>query len=222
MATRGRFVSSRELIVGYLRERGRLIALGVLSLLLAGTAWTSHDAARLTATGFALAALTAFALVLAFRIWDDLEDRVYDAEHHPARITVTVRPIAPLRRFAYVLFVVGAVLIATTPDAARRLSVLCVSAACLAVWYRSRSPSRRGPANSHIVLLKYALLALAASPVTPSLTALGVLYVGLCAYEVVDDPSLRRSLVARRLAISEVALVSTIVAGVTLFGGRLP
>lgn len=215
-------MSPRELIMRYLRERGRPTALIALSLLMAGTGGASRDATRMTLIGFAVGTLTAFLLVLAFRIWDDLEDRTYDAEHHPTRITVVARSVAPLRRFAFVLLVLATSLILATPNAPLRLSVLCASAFVLAVWYRSRSQQRRGLAHSHVVLLKYPALAFAAAPVTPSLTALGALYVGLCAYEVIDDPSLRQSLVARRLAISEIALVSTIIAGVTLLGGRLP
>jgi hypothetical protein len=44
----------------------------------------------------------------------------------------------------------------------------------------------------------------------------------LCAYEIVDDPALRASIVARWVAISECALVSVILAAATLFGGRVP
>ena len=215
-------MSPRDLITRYLRERGRPTVLVALSFLMAATGWASRDSSRMTPIGFAVAALTAFLLVLAFRIWDDLEDRAYDAEHHPTRITVVARSISPLRRFAYVPLVLSTSLIALGPNALLRLSVLCVSGFIVAVWYRSRSSSRRGLANTHVVLLKYPALAFAAAPVTPSATALGALYVGLCAYEVLDDPSLRRSLAARRLAISEVALVSTIIAGVTLLGGHLP
>jgi len=215
-------MSPRELIMRYVRERGRPVTLIGLSLLMAGTEWASRDSTRMTPSGFALAALTAFLLVLAFRVWDDIEDRAYDAERHPTRITVIARSIAPLRRLAYAVLALAASLVIATPNAPLRLSVLCASAFVVAVWYRSRSRTRRGLANSHAVLLKYPALAFAAAPVTPSLTALGALYLGLCAYEVVDDPSLRRSLVARRLAISEIALMSTIIAGVTLLGDRLP
>jgi 4-hydroxybenzoate polyprenyltransferase len=215
-------MSPRDLIVRYLRERGRPTALIALSLLMAGTGWASRDTMRMTPIGFALAALTAFLLVLAFRVWDDLEDRAYDANQHPTRITVVAGSVAPLGWLACALVALAASLVIATPKAPLRLTALCASALVLAVWYRSRSQQRRGLANSHVVLLKYPALAFAAVPVSPSLTALGVLYVGLCAYEAVDDPSLRRSLVARRLAISEVALMSTIIAGVRLLGGRLP
>ena len=215
-------MSSRELIVRYLRERGRPTALVSLSLLMAGAGWASRDSTRMTAIRFAIAALTALLLVLAFRIWDDLEDRAYDAEHHPSRLTVIARSVAPLRRFGYVLFALAASLILAAPNAPLRLSVLCVSAFVLVVWYRVRPPSGRRLASAHVVLLKYPAIAFAAAPVTPSLTALAALYLGLCVYEVADDPSLRRSLAARRLAISEVALVCAAIGGATLLGGRLP
>src|SRR5689334_4301372 len=178
MATPGWCMSSRDLIVRYLRERGRLTALVPLSVLMAATGLASRDSARSTATGFALAALMAFVLLLAFRVWDDVEDRAYDADHHPTRITVIARSVRPLRGFGSALMTVGAMLIATTHSAPPRLCVLGVCAAVLAVWYRSRSPSRRGLANSHVVLLKYPALAFATAPVSPSLTALGALYVG--------------------------------------------
>lgn len=215
-------MSPRDVIARYLRERARPTALAALSLVMAGAGWASHDATRMTVVGFALAALASFVLVLSFRVWDDVEDGAYDAARHPSRITVIVRTAAPLRRLACALFVLGASLILATPNAALRLCVLCVSALLLAVWYRARSPSQRGLANAHVVLLKYPVIAFAAAPVTPSLTALAALYLGLCVHEVAHDPSLRESLAARRLAISEVALVSTIIAGATLLGGRLP
>jgi 4-hydroxybenzoate polyprenyltransferase len=210
-------MSPLELIFRYLGERGRLPALAALSLLMASTGSTAS--ARLTASGVGLAAATALLLILAFRIWDDLEDREYDALRHPTRITVVARSVRPLERLAAALFIAGGLLIGRTADAGLRLLVLCAAALALGVWYSARSPSRRGLANSHVVLLKYPILAFAASPVTPSPIALAAVYLGLCAYEVADDRALRASLGARRLAMSEGAL--SIIAGATFVGGRL-
>jgi hypothetical protein len=65
------------------------------------------------------------------------------------------------------------------------------------------------------------LIAFAATA-SPSFAALASLYLALCIYEVVDDPALRASIVARRIAISECAIVSAIVVTAALLGGRTP
>ena len=86
-----------------------------------------------------------------------------------------------------------------------------------------RPAATRAVVNAHVVLLKYPLLAFAAiGPRRRPTGALASLYLVLCVYEIVDDPALRASIVARWVAISECALVSVILATATLFGGRIP
>jgi 4-hydroxybenzoate polyprenyltransferase len=231
-------MSSRELIVRYARERARPSVFGVLAIVMAamsrwtgGGAWAGGPegrwAGRASAFEFGLAALTGFVLMLAFRVWDDLEDRSRDAREHPTRVTVVADSVAPLVGAAVVLAVGGVSLIAIGPRVAPRLVALTAAVASLGAWYRLRGSRGWGGGasavvNGHVVLLKYPLIAFAAAWVAPSFAALASLYLALCVYEIIDDPALRASIVARRIAISECALVSAIIATATLFGGRIP
>lgn len=222
-------MSSRELIVRYARERARPSVFGVLAIAMAALGgWTGRRVdgwtGKRSALEFGLTALTGFVLMLAFRVWDDLEDRSRDAREHPARVTVVAASVAPLVGVAVVLAVGGVSLIAIGPRVAARLVALTAAVASLGAWYRWRGS--RGVAsavvNGHVVLFKYPLITYAATWVAPSFAALASLYLALCVYEIIDDPALRASIVARRIAISECALVSAIIVTATLFGGRIP
>jgi 4-hydroxybenzoate polyprenyltransferase len=217
-------MSSRELIIRWVRERARLGLFGPLALVMAAMGrWTGGRVDGWTGTaGYAVAALTALVLMLAFRVWDDLEDRQRDAREHPSRVTVVAVSVAPLVAFALALGTVGVLLIAVGPGAGGRLAAAGIAAVILAAWYRSRPAVRHAVANAHVVLLKYPLLAFAATSAPPPPGALVALYLALCVYEIVDDPALRASIAARWIAISECALVSVIIATATLFGGRFP
>ncbi len=220
-------MSSRELIVRYLAERARLRVFVPLALVVAAVdGWTGGQVngwnGGRSVSEFARATVTGLVLMLAFRVWDDIEDRSRDAREHPNRVTVVAESIAPLIAVAIALAVAGLALIALGPRAAARLGVVGGAVAVLGAWYRLRPVVTRGVINGHIVLLKYPALAFAVSPAAPPLAALAALYLVLCVYEVVDDPSLRASLVARRIAISECALVSMLIATATLLGGKLP
>jgi 4-hydroxybenzoate polyprenyltransferase len=217
-------MSSRELIVRYLRERARLSVFVPLALVMA--AMGKLTGGRLDRSpgpaDYALTAATALLLMLAFRVWDDLEDRSHDVREHPSRVTVVATSVAPLIAFAFVLGMLGALSVALGPRAGPRLGAVAIAVAVLAAWYRTRPVATGAVVNAHVVLLKYPLVAFAASAASPPAGALASLYLVLCAYEIVDDPALRASIVARWVAISECALVSVILATATLFGGRIP
>jgi len=216
-------VSSRELIVRYVRERARLSVFVPLALVMAAMGGrTGGQVDRWTGTAHhALAVFTAFVLVLAFRVWDDVEDRPRDAREHPDRVTVVADSMAPLIEFGLALGALGAVLVVPGPHIVSRLAAIGIAVAVLAVWYRLRPASTGAVTNAHVVLLKYPLLAFAAGPASPAPVALVALYLALCVYEIVDDPALRASIIARWIAISECALVSAIIATATLLGGRI-
>ena len=186
--------------------------------------WTGGPVERRPISGdFAVAALTALVLELAFRVWDDIEDRSRDAREHPSRVTVVADSVAPLIAFAIVL---GA-----HRRCARRASVRARATRLAPSARRSRF-SARGigcglrrrvrVVNGHVVLLKYPRSAFAAIADGAVAGALVSLYLVLCVYEIVDDPSLRASIVARWIAISECALVSVIVATATVARGKDP
>jgi 4-hydroxybenzoate polyprenyltransferase len=209
-------MSSRELIIRYVRERARLGVFVPLALVMAAMGgWTGT-------AEYALAALTALLLVLAGRVWDDLEDRGNDAGEHPRRVTVVATSVAPLIALAFLGGALGALLVGIGPHAGSRLAAVGSAIVVLAAWYRMRSASPRPMANAHVVLLKYPLLTFAATPAPPPPGALAALYLVLCVYEIVDDPALRASIAARWIAISECALVSVIIATATLFRGKIP
>jgi len=217
-------MSSRELIVRYVRTRARLTVFVPLAVVIAAMGgWTGGRVDGWTGTAnIARGALTALAMMLAFRVWDDLEDRSRDAREHPSRVTVVAHSVAPLIGVAFMLGALGLLSVVVGPRAGSRLAAVCIAVAVLAAWYRMRPVSTRAVLNAHVVLLKYPLLAFAATPAAPQTGALVSLYLVLCVYEIVDDPALRASIVARWVAISECALVSVILATATLFGGRIP
>jgi 4-hydroxybenzoate polyprenyltransferase len=217
-------MSSRELIVRYVRERAKLSVFVPLALVMAAMGrLTGGRTDRPTGTAdYAFTALTALMLMLAFRVWDDLEDRSRDAREHPSRVTVIADSVAPLTAVGLMLGALGLLLVVLGPHAGSRLIAVTMAVAVLAAWYRVRPASARAVVNAHVVLLKYPLLAFAATPASPPTGALVSLYLVLCAYEIVDDPALRASIVARWVAISECALVSVILAAATLFRGRIP
>jgi 4-hydroxybenzoate polyprenyltransferase len=218
-------MSSRELIQRYLVERARLGLFVALALVMTALdRWTAgpfdwSNGGR-SAGEFAAAALTALLLMLAFRIWDDIEDRQRDAHEHPQRVTVVADSVTPLAVLALVVAIAGVSIVALGPRAVSRLGVVGAAGLVIGGWYRLRPGDSRGVANGHVVLLKYPAIAYAMSPVAPPIAVIAAVYLAICVYEVVGDPTLRASHVARRIAMSESVLVSFIVVAATFFRGR--
>src|SRR5690242_9472627 len=102
-------MSSIELVAEYLAERARPTVFVPLALLIAETAWLAAPGAERTAASFGMCAIQALLIVLALRVWDDLQDRARDAVRHPDRVTVRARRVAPLIALG-VFLAVGAVL----------------------------------------------------------------------------------------------------------------
>ena len=89
------------LVLAYARERltpGRLVPAVLLVVLatLAGRGWTGP----LDATEDAAIAL---ALVVSFRMWDDLMDRERDRVKHPDRALVRASSLAPVRVVSWII-----------------------------------------------------------------------------------------------------------------------
>ena len=197
-------MSPIETMARYLVERARLsVFVPLAAVLTLVTGWSTPEA-------FAIATLEALLLILAFRIWDDLEDRPRDAIEHPERVTVVANHASPFVLLA--ILCAGAGLVTTNPIPIALVTLL------LLAWYRIR-PSKSGVMSGHVVLLKYPAIALAIAPVAPSIAVLASLYLVLCVVECFDDPALRASLVARRIAFAELALIPLIISA-SFLGGR--
>lgn len=171
------------LLLAYARERlrpARLLPAASLVVLaaLAGRGWSG---------GGALAADTAvgLALVIAFRIWDDLADRDRDRAQHPDRVTVRSESTAPLWIAAGVAGVAAATLLELTSGTAS-VALLAGYTAVLGAVYAGRGP--RSAASDRILLLKYGVFTLALSGLPAASTARGLLaaaaaFVAACVYE---------------------------------------
>ena len=184
-------MSSIDLLVRYLAERARLVVFAPLALLLAVTGRVfGHEFGSFA--GFVDSAAQAFVFVLAFRVWDDLEDRERDAREHPRRVMVTSQRTVPFAALLFVLGVAAVVPILLEPEPATRFAVLSLVTGVLLAWYRLRG-HHAGFIGAQIVLLKYPAIAFIVAPKPPSAIALTSLYVAVSAYEVFDDPALRAS-----------------------------
>jgi hypothetical protein len=84
------------MFAAYLRERFPLRIFGLAAVGIAAAAGWASLATPAPAVRIYAAAFSAF-LVLQFRLWDDLEDRVRDRATHPERLLVRTPP-APYRR----------------------------------------------------------------------------------------------------------------------------
>jgi 4-hydroxybenzoate polyprenyltransferase len=210
-------VSSRSIATELCAYAGtRLLRLHVLALgIVVGACGAAASPARLAvlATSVALA----MAMVWQFRLWDDLADIAYDRAHHPERILVGTGALRSFRR----ALVLSALCLAPTLAMARgtlSVALYAALAAALALAYRcfDAYPGAR-LLRSHLVLAKYPVLVWITAAQPDALRALAIglgLYLALCVFEIFDDPRLRGSPNARRLAIAEgVALLGMLAYG---------
>jgi hypothetical protein len=185
-------MSSIDLIAGYLVERARPSVFIPLAMLIAASAWVAAPGKPPSATDFALCATEALLLVLALRVWDDLQDRARDAARHPDRVTVRARRIGPLVALAVLLAVCGALLLGTATSPAARIAIVGSIGLGLLVWYRVR-PTEPSRLSGIVLLAKYPALAIALAPGLGELTpmraaaAAGLLYLIVGTYEYLED-----------------------------------
>ena len=181
-------------------------------------------------------ALVAYLIVLALRVWDDLEDRNHDASAHPDRITVLPEATTPLRHLTMVSGGIAMALVAIGVEPMNRLLICAVLVVALAAWYRLRaslSPSR--VIAAHVVLAKYPVIAYLAAPealragsgLALAAPVFIAMYLLLCIHEALDDPELFRSRVGRRVLVAEsvlmLPLLGLVIASIShtqLFFGR--
>ena len=192
-------MSMFDLIVAYLRERVRARVLIPLAFMLAFTGWLLVPVTGFDAAAFFVATTQAFVLSLAFRVWDDLEDRSADRLRHPNRVMARSTRTAPFLMLVALLAVAGMTSLLQLSDPLARFIAVAVAVGVLSVWYSARrSENWNRVAGGHVVLLKYPLIAFAVAPTLPtasgfarSTVVLIGLYAVICVYEYIDDPELR-------------------------------
>jgi 4-hydroxybenzoate polyprenyltransferase len=190
-----------ELVVAYVRERYRARLFLPLAALLATAGMLAAGARFDAPLSVVRAVITCYALVLAFRVWDDLEDRERDRREHPDRVLVRTGLTTPWVLLIGIALLTGGVLVSLGAGALQRLAVLTAGAAMLLAWYRTRRAIAAHPlVDTSVIFAKYPLIAfVSASPAQPtppllSATVLVALYLVLCIYELADDTTLRGSI----------------------------
>ncbi len=118
----------------------------------------------------------AWLAVLAFRLWDDLEDRERDAQSHPERVLTQVTSARPFALLVTFILLLTAPLVFAGGGS---VVVFLATIAGLMVFYRTYGTGR--PGSDFVVLFKYPLivLALGASWQPMSLAAAGVVLLGV-------------------------------------------
>lgn len=181
------------LMLAYARERltpGRLIPAVLLVVIatLAGKGWAGGAALTIDS-------LVALALVVTFRIWDDLMDRERDRTPHPDRVVVRATSTAPLVFVAWVL-ATGALTTIEDRGGIRSVVLLGLYMAVLAASYALRGLPAVGSAKvgsrtaaaERILLLKYGVFTLALIGLPEAFGARGLLsaaaaFAAACVYE---------------------------------------
>lgn len=195
-------MSSADLLVRYARERLRFGFFAVVAGMLGAAGGFLRPGAALTLASVLTSGLAIFFLIMAFRIWDDLEDREHDRVHHPDRIIAKTDSTTQFALLGLVFLSLGIALLFAQQNAVPRIVALGIVAGVTGVWYRVRKPSTRRTPGLYLVLIKYPVFTYAAAPgPLPSLTGmwprgfviLAAIYVAICIYETFDDGELRAS-----------------------------
>jgi hypothetical protein len=137
----------------YLVQRFRPVVFGPA---IAGTAAAAVWAAGAPSPGpaFIRAAALTFALVLQFRLWDDLEDRDRDRLSHPERV-LTQRAPGPFILAAALAAVMAGVMAAAWGGPAAAAAFLALEAAGLAAYRLVRNRVSEPAWESVVLLAKY-------------------------------------------------------------------
>jgi 4-hydroxybenzoate polyprenyltransferase len=199
METRAVF-TLREL-TAFLRERYDARRFVPLALLLGAVGMIAAGARFDSPAALMQSVVISYLLVLAFRVWDDIEDRERDRREHPERVLARSATTAPWLGLIAFAFLLSAAIVSFGPRSDARLGIVAAGAGALFAWYRIRRRIHASPlVGMSVVFAKYPLIAFVAAPpsqpVPPLVTALSLigLYAALCSYELVDDTALRGSI----------------------------
>jgi hypothetical protein len=182
------------MFTAYLGERFKVAIFGPAAVVHAAAAvWAAGNWAG--AASVAATSGLAVALLLQFRLWDDLEDRERDRRLHPARVLVRADP-TPFRFACVLLAAANIVLLVMAGSRAAGLSLACLD---LFFWM-AYGPLRPRLSDRvwrfQILLLKYPVFVgvLAAAHGTPTLIRLFpvavAVYLCAVAYEALHDRQL--------------------------------
>ena len=181
-----------KIIAAYFRERFPLAVFAPACLMLTVAAvWSVSGVGAFRLAG---ALLLGFALVVQFRLWDDLEDRTRDRVAHPTRVLVNAQA-GPFRLVLLVLTALAIALTASQPAAL--VSALALNATG---WCAYRLVRRRLSSNGWrfgLLPLKYsgfvAVMAVFLGDVIPVRLAVAMATTYVCAsgYELLHDSPAR-------------------------------
>lgn len=179
-------------IAAYFRERFPLAIFAPACLMLTGAAvWsvTGVAVSRLTVT-----VLLGIALVVQFRLWDDLEDRTRDRATHPTRVLVN----ATAEPFRFLLVVLTGIAIALSASQQAALAAaLALNAGGWGAYRLARRYLSTDGWRFGVLPLKYpafvAVMAVCLGEVVPVRLALAMATTYLCAsgYELLHDSRAR-------------------------------
>jgi 4-hydroxybenzoate polyprenyltransferase len=160
-------------------------------------------------SGLLFRTAAALLAVIAFRLWDDVEDVAHDRAHHPDRVLCGLPSLrAPRLAWQLLLALSGASLLAVGGSIAPFVTATAL-VACAYLGARRRRDPRLRALITHVVLLKAPLVALALAPSsTPLTTALAralALHGLVGLYELGHDAEARRSPHALALALLDLA-----------------
>jgi hypothetical protein len=178
-------------IAAYFRERFPLAVFGPVCLLLPAAAFWS--VANVTALRLAIALLLGIALVVQFRLWDDLEDRIHDRVAHPARVLVNATT-QPFRSLLLGIAATALALSASQPAALAATLALNAAGWCA---YRVRRRISPNGWRFGLLPLKYpgfvVVIAFSLGDVNPVRLAAAAAAAYMCAsgYELLHDSPAR-------------------------------
>lgn len=161
---------------------------------------------------FSVTFLLALALVVSFRLADDLADRQRDQSRHPDRELCKTAYLPSYWNTLVILLCIAALVVSCTRGLVA-LAILATAIAVVAIWYKVREALQASAIlNYHLVLTKYIafewiLIDASALPTSTNgwwyaLTAYGTLLL----WEVLHDETNRSLATARRLAVLEFAV----------------
>lgn len=171
-----------------------------------------------TAAGLAVNLVLACTLVLQFRLWDDLHDVPRDRMDHPQRVLCQATSLGHFRLLLAAAFVLNFAAIALLKPGFFLAAFAMLNLSFFA-WYRLADRFRlHALFRYHVVLVKYPVFvyllgsAAAGGEGSPHFSAMALVYLCFCVYEVLHDEHLRAAAGAVYLLAGEMAALTAVAA----------